>query len=111
MEGGRLRKRSLAYVRGLYPRGESLVVTGSSSRPETRAYGDLRVTFLPVALLRERATARRLKFALQDTASPRATEGHRQLAEHVHDGVLLRSGEASHGGFELRGLCVGARVR
>lgn len=51
--------KHLAYFRRLYPRGENLVVTGATTRPETRAYGDVRVTYLPVASLRAYLSARR----------------------------------------------------
>ena len=49
--------KHLAHFRGLYPQGENLVVTGATTLRETRSFGDLRVTFLPISDLRAHLSA------------------------------------------------------
>ena len=49
--------KHLAHFRGLYPQGENLVVTGATTLRETRSFGDLRVTFLPISDLRTHLSA------------------------------------------------------
>ncbi len=44
--------KHLGYFRTLYPEGETLLVTGATSRQEIRTFGSLRVHVVPVAALR-----------------------------------------------------------